>query len=77
MPAVQGYSWSLAAGVEWQLLSANPCVTKQPYSGATLLTPTGEGPRKGCLKIAHSEHPGQGTAPVGTFHPAVEINKGK
>lgn len=32
---------------------ADPCATEQPYLGTALLTPTGEGPRKG-LKIAHS-----------------------
>ncbi len=33
---------------------ADPCATEQPYLGTALLTSTGEGPRKGGLKIAHS-----------------------
>ena len=42
------------AGTDWQLFSAAPCVTKQPFLGNTLLTSKEEGPRKGGLKIDHS-----------------------
>ena len=45
---------SLAAGIEWQLFSADPCASEQPYLGTALLTPIGERPRKDGLKIAHS-----------------------
>lgn len=67
---------SLAAGIEWQLFSADPCASEQHYLVTALLTSIGERPRKGGLNIAHSVSvPGQETAPVGTFHYAVEKQK--
>lgn len=54
----QGYSWSLAAGVDWQLFLADACVDNQQYSGNTPLTRIRSGSGKGNLKITHSTHPG-------------------
>ena len=53
-PGAQGYYGRQQLGLEWQLLSADPCVTEQPYLVAILLTPAGERPRKGGLKITPS-----------------------
>ncbi len=50
-----GIGYLVAINWVWvAAVSADLCATEQPYLRTALLTSTGEGPRKGGLKISHS-----------------------